>query len=91
MGKGAKNRATAQRTVSPRFFTRFPNSHLTPLSERLEQAFIDRRYFPRSGFVSGSRCEMRKNSRLRAIANSRARDDTDPEQGGKTFYPGCYT
>ena len=43
-----KNRATAQRTasekdaekwtVSPRFFTRFPNSHLSPVSERLEQA-----------------------------------------------------
>ena len=55
VGKGAKNRATAQRTasvetrengrtgaplspVSPRFFTRFPNSRLSPLSERLEQA-----------------------------------------------------
>ena len=41
MGKGAKNRATARRTVSkvsPRLLTRFPSSRLFPLSERLGQA-----------------------------------------------------
>ena len=49
VGKGTKNRATAQRTASEkdaekwtdtRFFTRFPKSRLPPLSERLEQATL---------------------------------------------------
>ena len=48
MGKGAKNRATVQRTASENdagkwtdkrvFSLAFPSSRLSPLSERLEQA-----------------------------------------------------